>query len=208
MLIEQIAGRDIIRTGYNEAAVLISKQKFSIGNLDTVKGDLSVKIIVLLFNEKDKLTDSYTTDYVCKPDESNVLLTVFAFARQNDAEYVIEASSPEFKELYNFSDNTKKLNDLSVEMSVKSGLLSFFGSKNKVSIKNRRLELETANYILKSDLRVDAYLWGIRVKSIRYQVIEKLDSEKSLTHQKFISEDGSYFLIDYDAGTEGSKFPD
>ena len=38
MLIEQIAGRDIIRRGYNEAGDQISKQKFSISKLDTVEG--------------------------------------------------------------------------------------------------------------------------------------------------------------------------
>ncbi|QGY45816.1 hypothetical protein GM418_19700 [Maribellus comscasis] len=199
MLIEQIAGRDIIRKGYNEAGDQISKQKFSISNLDTVDGFLSVKIRVSLFDKKDKLTDSYTTDYVCKPDESNVLVTVFPFARQNDAEYVIETSSPEFKELYDFSDNAKKLNDLSVEMSVKSGLLGFFGSKNRISIKNRSLEMETGNYILTSDLTVEAYLWGIRVKSIQYEVIEMLNAEKFLMRQKFQNKSGSFFIVNYNA---------
>lgn len=199
MLIEQIAGRDIIRKGYNEAGDKISKQKFSISNLDTLKGILSVQIRVSLFDEKDKLTDSYTTDYVCKPDESNVLLTVFPFARQNDAEYVIETSSPEFKELYDFSDNAKKLNDLSVEMSVKSGLLGFFGSNNRISIKNRSLEMETGNYILTSDLTVEAYLWGLRVKSIQYEVIEMLNAEKFLMSQKFQNKSGSFFIVNYNA---------
>ncbi|KOH43700.1 hypothetical protein NC99_34690 [Sunxiuqinia dokdonensis] len=208
MLIEQIAGRDIIRRGYNEAGDQISKQKFSISKLDTVEGFLSVQIRVSLFDEKDKLTESYTTDYVCKPDESNVLVTVFPFARQNDAEYVIETSSPEFKELYDFSDNAKKLNDLIVEMSVKSGLLGFFGSKNRISIKNRSLEMETGNYILTSDLTVEAYLWGVRVKSIQYRVTERLDQEKSLISQNFKNEDGSYFLINYNDATDGSKFLD
>jgi hypothetical protein len=158
-----------------------------------VEGFLSVQIRVSLFGEKDKLTESYTTDYVCKPDESNVLVTVFPFARQNDAEYVIETSSPEFKELYDFSDNAKKLNDLIVEMSVKSGLLGFFGSKNRISIKNRSLEMETGNYILTSDLTVESYLWGIRVKSIRYRVTERLNPERLLMSQEFQNKSGSFF---------------
>lgn len=198
MLIVQIAGRDIVRKSYNEADDQISKQKFSISNLDTVKGYLSVEIRVLVFDEKEKLTDSYTTVYVCKPDESNVLVTVFPFARKNDAEYVIEASSPGFKELYDFSDDAKKLNDLSLEMSIKSGLLGFFGSKNRISIKNRNLEMKSGNYILTSDLMLDAYLWGIRVKSIQYHVTEKLSAERWLTEQKFKNEDKSYFLINYE----------
>ncbi len=206
MLIEQIAGRDIVRTSYNEADDQISKQKFHISNLDTVKGYLSVEIRVLLFDEKEKLTDSYTTVYVCKPDESNVLVTVFPFALKNDAEYAIEASSPGFKELYDFSDNAKKLSDLSLEMSVKSGLLGFFGSRNRISIRNRNLEMKSGNYILTSDLILDAFLWGIRVKSIQYHVTEKLSAKRWLTEQKFRNEDGSYFLINYNEGTDGPKF--
>lgn len=208
MLIEQIAGRDIIRTGYNEVGEQISKQKFNISYLDTVKGYLSVDIRVLLFDEKEKLTDSYTTVYVCKQDESNVLVTVFPFARENDVEYEIDVSSPGFKKLYDFSDNAKKLNDLSLEMSVKSGLLGFFGSKNKISIRNRSLEIKSGNYILTSGLMFEAYLWGVRVKSIRYRVTERLDQEKSLIGQKFKNEDGSYFIINYNEATDGSKFPD
>lgn len=208
MLIEQIADRDIIRKGYNESGDQTSKQKFSISSLDTIKGFLSVKIRVSLFDEKDMLSGSYTTNYVCKPNESNVLVTVFAFAQQNNAEYVIEASSPEFKELYDFSDNAGKLNDLNVEMSIKSGLLGFFGSNNQILIKNRSLEMETDNYILKSDLTVEAYLWGIRVKSIRYRLTERLDAKGLLTGQKFKNEDGNYFLISYNKGTDGSKFID
>ncbi len=206
MIIEQIAGREIVRTSYNEAGDQISKQEFNISNLNTVKGYLSVEIRILLFDEKEKLTDSYTTVYVCKPNESNILLTVFPFARQNNAEYVIEASSPGFKELYDFSDNAKKLNNVSLDMSVKSGLLGFFGSKNKISIRNRNLEMKSGNYILTSDLILDAYLWGIRVKSIQYHVTEKLSAKRWLAEQKFKNEDDSYFLIHYNDGTDNSKF--
>ncbi len=197
MLIKKIAGKEIVRTGYDESGELISKQKFSISNLDTKDGYLSAKISVLLFDEKDILTGSYTTVYVCKPDESDILVTVFSLASQNNAEYVIETSSTDFKGLYNFPENIKKLNDVDFEMSVKSGLLSFFGSKNRVSIKKRTLEMENADYILKSDLTVEAYLWGIRVKTISYVVIEKLDSEKSFISQVFRNDDGSYFSINY-----------
>jgi hypothetical protein len=197
MLIKKIAGKEIIRKGYNESGDLISKQKFSISNLDSSKDYLSVKILVSLFDDKDKLTNSYTTTYVCNPGESNIILSVFPFARQNNADYIIEASSTGLKGLYNFPENVNKLSDVNLTMSVKSGLLSFFGSKNIVSLKNRSVEIKVGNYILKSDLTVDAYLWGMRVKSIRYVVIEKLDSERFIISQVFRNEDGSYFSIDY-----------
>ena len=68
--------------------------------------------------------------------------------------------------------------------------------------------METGNYILTSDLTVEAYLWGVRVKSIQYRVTERLDQEKSLISQNFKNEDGSYFLINYNDATDGSKFLD
>jgi len=53
---------------------------------------------------------------------------------------------------------------------------------------------------------LDAFLWGIRVKSIQYHVTEKLSAKRWLAEQKFKNEDDSYFLIHYNDGTDNSKF--
>ncbi len=197
MLIEQIAGKEVVRQSFNTAKELTSKQVFQVGQLQTKGNQLVVRVEVSLFDEDLELTDKYITKYTCEPDESDVLLTVFPFARKGDAEYVIEASSTGFKKLYYFSADAKKLEDLSLEMSVESGILSFFGSKNILSLTERRLHKNDSGYTLQSQMTIEAYLWGLKVKTIRYQVTEKLDQNRTLLSQVFIDKDGSYFLVDY-----------
>ncbi len=197
MLIEQIAGKEVVRQSFNTAKELTSKQVFQAGPLQTKGNQLVVRVQVSFFDEDLELTDKYITKYTCEPDESDVLLTVFPFARKGDAEYVIEASYAGFKKLYDFSDDAEKLEDLSLEMSVESGILSFFGSKNLLSLTERRLRKNDSGYSLQSQMTIEAYLWGLKVKTIRYGVTEKLDQNRTLLSQMFMDEDGSYFLVDY-----------
>ncbi|MDZ7846513.1 MAG: hypothetical protein U5L96_06970 [Owenweeksia sp.] len=197
MLIEQIAGKKIVRQAYNEEKEFISKQIFVVSPLQKMDNRLKVELRVSMYDEDSKLTEKYTTQYTCEPAKSDVLLTVFPFARKGDAEYVIDVSSSDFKRLYDFEPGEKTLNDLSLQMSVKSGILGFFGSKNVIKLTNRNLSKNEEGFILKSNLTIEAYLWGMKVKTISYQVTEKLDDNKQLLYQKFITDDGSYFLMNY-----------
>jgi len=197
MLIEQIAGKEVVRKAYDEDKKLNSKQVFQVGQLQTIGNQLKVQLQVSLYDEDGGLTDKYTTQYTCEPGKSDVLLSVFPFARQGNAEYVIEASSSGFKKLYDFDADDKTLEDLRLEMSVESGILRFFGSKNLLSLTDRSLSKNEEGFTLKSSLTLEAYLWGIRVKTIHYRVTEKLDKNKTLLSQMFMEEDGSYFLMNY-----------
>src|SRR5680860_532965 len=180
MLIEQIAGKEVIRQSFNAAKELTSKQVFQVGQLQTKGNQLVVRLQVSLYDKDLKLTDQYITKYTCEPDKSDILLSVFPFARKGDAEYIIEASSSGFTKLYDFSPVTKKLEDLSLEMSVESGILSFFGSKNLLSLTERRLRKNENGYTLQSQMTIEAYLWGLKVKTIRYRITEKLDHNRAL----------------------------
>lgn len=197
MLIEQIAGKEVIRQTFNATKELTSRQVFQVGQLQTKGNQLVVRVQVSLYDEDLKLTDQYITEYNCEPDRSDILLTVFPFSRKGDAEYIIEASSSGFKKLYVFSPDIKKLDDLSLEMSVESGILSFFGSKNLLTLTDRRLRKNENGYTLESQMTIEAYLWGLKVKTLRYRVTEKLDQNRTLLSQMFIDKDGSYFLMDY-----------
>ena len=197
MLIEQIAGKEITRSAYNKEKELISKQVFKVGPMQDNDNRLRVELQVNLFDRDGNLSKSYTTQYVCEPGKSAVLLSVFPFARKADAEYVIDASSPGFKRLYDFEPDDNILEDLSLEMSIESGLLGFFGSKNIMSITERKLSQNKNGFTLKSNITIKAYLWGMKVKTIRYKVTEKLDPNKQLLNQMFMAEDGSYFLMNY-----------
>lgn len=197
MLIEQIAGKEVVRKAFNAEKELISKQVFKVGELQTKGNKLTVELQVTLFDEDGKLKEKYYTQYTCKPDKSDVLITVFPFARKNDAEYVIGTSSTNFKNLYDFKPGEKTLEDLSMEMSIESGVLSFFGSKNLLILTDRNLSLNEDGFTLKSTLTIESYLWGVKVKTISYQLTEKLDKNRSLLNQKFNNEGDSYFLMNY-----------
>lgn len=197
MLIEQIAGKEVVREAFNADKKLISKQVFKVGKLQTKGSKLAVELQVSLLNENGKLVEKYFTQYTCEPGKSDVLLTVFPFARKGDAKYVIETSSPGFKNLYGFEPGEKTLADLSMEMSIKSGLLGFFGSKNRVNLSKRMVNKTAGGFDLQSQLTVEAYLWGLKVKTIRYILTEKLDNNRTLLSQKFTAKDNSYFLMKY-----------
>ncbi len=197
MLIEQIAGQVVVRKAFDEEKVLTSRQVFEVGSLQTHENLLKVELQVKLYDEDGSLSETYLTQYICEPDHSEVLLSVFPFARKGDAEYVIDASSLGFSSLYDFEPGDKMMEDLSLEMFIESGLLGFFGSRNKLSLTDRRLSNNQAGYTLKSNLTIEAYLWGLKMKTIRYRVTEKLDADKKLLSQVFMAEDGSYFLMNY-----------
>tara|TARA_R110001592_G_scaffold68626_1_gene210278 strand:- start:35902 stop:36558 length:657 start_codon:yes stop_codon:yes gene_type:complete len=197
MLIEQIAGKEVVRKTFNDDKELTAKQVFKVGELQTTGNQLSVQLQVSLFDEDGELEDKYLTKFTCEPGKSDVLLAVFPFARQGNAEYVIEASSPGFKRLYDFDADDKTLPNLSLEMSIESGVLSFFGSKSVVAISDRKVSTSSSGFTLTSRLTIKAYMWGLKVKTITYQVTEKLDKNQRLISQVFREEDGSYFLMNY-----------
>lgn len=197
MLIEQIAGKEIVRKAFNAEKEQISKQVFKVEELQTSGSELTVELQVKLFDEDGKLVENYFTRYTCESGKSDVLVTVFPFARKDDAEYVVEASSPGFKRLYDFESGDNTLEDLSMEMSIKSGLLGFFGSKNKVTLSKRRVNKTASGFDLQSQLTMEAYLWGIKVKTIRYAITEKLDNNRTLLSQNFTAKDGSSFTMNY-----------
>lgn len=197
MLIEQVAGKEVVRTTYNERDELTSKQVFEVSPLSTNGDRLSVELGVRLYNSDGNLTDIYTTQYTCEPPEADILLTVFPSAQKKDAEFVIEASSPGFRRLYDIDPGEKTMKDLNLEMSLESGMLGFFGSKSLFSLTDRSIESEENGYTLKSTLTIEAYLLGLRVKTVRYRVTEKLDTDYRLLNQMFRTGDGPYFTIKY-----------
>ena len=118
---------------------------------------------------------------------------VFPFYNPKKMATEISTTSKNFKELYNL--NT--LEDLEFEINFDSGLLNFFGSKSKIKIYNRKLELNNNTKIIRSQLTAKAYALGIRIKQFEYEVTETLNNKNLLSFQKFTEADGSYFTMTY-----------
>tara|TARA_R110001583_G_scaffold59680_4_gene177367 strand:+ start:14347 stop:15054 length:708 start_codon:yes stop_codon:yes gene_type:complete len=193
MFIRQLSERLITRYNFDKNGSLINSQIFQIGKVKTTEKYYEVEVITELFDQKGAATDKYTTSYRCKPKESSTIVMVFPFYNPKKMATEISTTSKNFKELYNL--NT--LEDLEFEINFDSGLLNFFGSKSKIKIYNRKLELNNNTKIIRSQLTAKAYALGIRIKQFEYEVTETLNNKNLLSFQKFTEADGSYFTMTY-----------
>lgn len=193
MLIEQIAGKTIIRENFDKGNQLIDKQIFRISNIEKSSDSYSVEITTELYRKDGTLDEKYKTYYTCKPDQSSVIVMVFPLFAPKSKKIGIETQSSDFKDMYDLNS----LNDIHLKLSFDSGILNFFGSKNNIKIFNRKLATGTNTKTLNSQIDIKAYLLGIKVKTISYKVMEIFDENSNLISQEFRAKDGSYFTMSY-----------
>ncbi len=105
-------------------------------------------------------------------------------------------TGPDFKKLYALGANDMVRN-MSLTMYVESGILNFLGSRNNVDITNRMLTKENNNLKITEKISIKAYLRGIRVKTINYDVTEYLTLSGLLQKQMFRQKNGDYFTVSY-----------
>lgn len=87
--------------------------------------------------------------------------------------------------------------NMSLTMYVDTGILNFLGSKNNVEIINRVLVKENNNLKISEKISIKAYLMGVRVRTINYDVTEYLSLSGLLQKQLFKQEGGDYFTVTY-----------
>lgn len=196
MFIQQIANKKIVRENFDKNGKLQDKQVFLIGELTQVGETYKVDVVAEAYDESGQLK-KYTTTYKCNPNEFDVLLNVFPFADPDLEKIKIEVTSEDFQQLYELAKG-EALKDIHLKMSVESGVLSFFGSKTLVTIKNRKKEKLNEGMKISSDAIIEAYMMGIRIKTINYAVEEYMSENFVLQRQKFIEDDGAYFIMNYE----------
>lgn len=196
MFIEQIAGKKIVREDFNRNGGQQGKQVFSIGELEQKNNIYEVAVVVELYDIENKLEKKYTTSYKCNPNEFDVLVNVFPFSDPNDAKIKVDVTSKDFQRLYDLNGQ-KKLKDIHLKMSVESGVLNFFGSKNLITFTDREKKIENGEMKVSSTVIMEAYLMGLRIKTIKYSVEEYLTLEFVLKQQTFKDKNGSYFTMNY-----------
>ncbi|MBD3631017.1 hypothetical protein [Cyclobacterium sp.] len=199
MFIDQIAGKKIERENFDKNGQLLGKQLFLIGELRQAGETYIVEVVTELYNEKGELNEKYTTTYQCNPKAFDVLVNVFPFSDPNDEKIKVEVTSKDFEQLYDFQSN-EELKDIQLKMSIASGVLSFFGSKSLVTIKNRNRKTENGKINISSKAVVEAYMMGIKIKTINYTVEEHMTENYVLLNQKFTENDGAYFTMSYKGG--------
>lgn len=197
MFIEQIAGKKIVRENFNKNGDLQGKQIFIIGELKQDGGTYKVDVVTELYVVGGQLDEKYTTSYQCNPDEFDVLLNVFPFTDPDDEKIKVDVTSEDFQQLYEL-EKGEELKDIHLKMSVESGVLSFFGSKSLVTIKNRKKEIVGQSVKISSEAVIEAYMMGIRIKTINYVVEEYLTIDFVLQRQQFTEEDGAWFTMKYE----------
>ncbi|HZJ35077.1 MAG TPA: hypothetical protein VFD29_00460 [Gillisia sp.] len=193
MLIEQMAGKTIIRENFDKGNQLIDKQIFRISNIEKNSNTYSVEVTTELYNKDGTLDEKHKTYYTCKPGQSSVIVMVFPFFTPKSKKIGIETQSPDFKTMYDLNN----LKDIHLKLSFDSGILNFFGSKNNIKIFNRKLATGPNTKTLNSQVDIKAYLLGIKVKTIGYKVAEIFDENSNLISQEFRAKDGSYFTMSY-----------
>lgn len=193
MLIEQIAGKTVLRENFDKDGELVGKQIFRIGTIEKSSDSYSVELTSELYNKEGSIVEKYKTYYRCKPGESSVIVMVFPLFSPKSKKIGIKTQSPDYKGIYDL-DNLK---DIHLKLSFDSGILNFFGSKNDIKIFNRKMVTDSNTKTLNSQVVIEAYLLGVKMKTIRYKVTEIFDKNSNLISQEFRSKDGSYFTMSY-----------
>ena len=191
MLIGQISGRVVIRENFDEKGAFLNKQIFEAGETIKKNGYYEIEVVTELLDKDKKLTDKYTTTYLCKPDEASIIIMALPFSNPKSRQTKVNTTSEKFKRLYDL-DN---LENIELEMTFDSGLLDFFGSKSIIKIYDRKFNDNKKT--INSKINIKTYAWGIRIKQLNYTVNEKLNAQGLLNFQKFTEEDNSYFTMTY-----------
>lgn len=197
MFIEQIGGKKIVRVNFDKTDQILNQQTFLIGELKKEGGTYKLDVVTELYNKNGQLNEKYTTTYQCNPNEFDMLLNVFPFTDPNDEKIKVEVTSEDFKQIYDLQ-STEKLKDIHLKMSIESGLLNFFGSKSLITIKNRNRKIENGKINISSKAVIEAYMMGIKVKTLNYTIEEYLTEDYVLQRQDFRADDGAYFTMTYD----------
>lgn len=198
MLIEQIAGKKIVRENFDKNGDLQDKQVFIIGELKWHREIYTVEVVVELYDENGRLDEKYSTTYRCNLNQSDVLLNVFPFADPDDEKINVDVTSEDFNQLYDLQSGSE-LKDIHLKMIIESGVLSFFGSKSLVMIKNRKRKTENEQITISSKAVVETYMLGLKIKTLNYSAEEYLTEDLILQHQKFTEDDGTYFTMTYES---------
>ena len=195
MLIEQIEGKKITRESFDKKGKLIGKQLFTAGKMTRSGGNFFINIKTELYDEAQRLEETYTTSYVCRPGEADVLLSVLAI-NPKKRKVRVSVKSGDFKKLYALGANDM-VRKMSLTMYVETGILNFLGSKNNVDVTNRVLIKENNNLKITEKISIKAYLMGIQVRTINYDVTEYLTLSGLLQKQEFKQANGGYFTVSY-----------
>jgi len=195
MLIQHLARKQIVRENFNKKGVLLDKQVFIISELKQEGGLYQIEVITTLYDQAGQFKKKYKSTYSCNPEESDILINAFPFTDPRDKRIRVVAKSTGFQQLYDLQSSFLK--DIRLMMQVKSGVLSFFGTKSVLTIKDRIKKIEIDGVSVRSNSTIEAFLLGIRLKKVNYSINEFFTRDLVLKRQEFTEDNGAYFTMRY-----------
>ena len=100
MLIDQFSGRMVTRESFDKSGKLLNKQTFKAEKTKKFNNTYEIKVVTKLYDKDGKLTDSYNTNYTCKPGDASVVVLALPFSNVKSKKTKINTKSTNFKDLY------------------------------------------------------------------------------------------------------------
>jgi len=199
MLLFEIDGNQYKKSNYNKEGELQSYQKLIVGSIEKQADTYQLPVELYSYNSEGALRDSTKTIYTCKPDEQRVLLNVFPFTDYGKGSE-IKVNLLDTKTFYPVAPEPGwEMKPIEFALKIDKGLVGFLGGKSKIKMYDRHVvpndTLQSGQYEINSKVDLGVYVLWIKVKGFGYQVVEIVDKDRGIIHQKFTSEDGSYFVI-------------
>lgn len=199
MLLFEVNGNEYAKRNYSQEGKLKGWQKMHVGTLQKAKDAYQLPVKIYSYSADSTLQDSTKTMYVCDPDDRKVLLNILPFTDHTD-QSTIKVKLLDTNAIYPVNPKTGwTMESIRFKLDLDSGIIGFFGGDSRIKMFNRQVvtndTLDATRYQINSDVSIGAYVMGIQVKSIRFDVKEIVHAEARIVWQRFDQEGEGYFII-------------
>jgi len=201
MLIETVAGKTYQRTSYDAGGVLVTRSILRTGTVQAEDdGSVMVTTDVETFSPSGESQGSRQVRWSCDPAAASMLMNILLLAGDElRRETRIEVKGPPLRFPASANADTA-LNSLELNLRLRGGLLSFFGTRTRIVISNRRIiatdAMNPGNYTVESEVDATVYFLGFPAKRKRFESLESVRAGIELVRQRITFADGSYSMIE------------
>lgn len=205
MPLSLVEGNRYVRQSFDENGQAETYQEIEISRL--VRDSTGVEITLTLYTfDADRRRDGLVrTTIRCREQDLDMVMNLLAILRPEDRRIDLRVTGGEV--LYPVSPvETDTLQDVTLDVEVQRGVLSFLGSKSRVHLANRSVRLQQVagaqprlsepTYTVSEELHMRFYVLGIKVRERSYRVEETIAPGQGLVRQVLTAPDGSYIVLE------------
>ncbi len=198
-----IEGSRYARQSFDVNGDLERSQRLEISRLSRREESLEVQVTLYGSEENGQTPDTVRTTIQCRIREANMVMNVLSLILPEGRRVSVRVTGGEV--LYPFRPPVPDtLEDVTLEVRVKQGIVGFLGGKSRMHFRNRRLQPSTFSsvpeekvyYTITEDLHVNFYALGIKVRERSYRVEETIQPDLGLVRHVLRAPDGSYVLLE------------